>query len=156
MPVMLAAVRGAFFCFCVLGFGVGNANADVDIYIDKSNQRMTVSVEGVHLYQWDVSTGKRRYETPSGTFQPFRMEPDHFSTEWNDAPMPHSIFFTYQGHAIHGTPKTRRLGRAVSHGCVRLAPQDAATLYSLVEQYGMGKTKITILDSVTAEASGIY
>jgi len=117
---------------------------------------MTVAVDGVRRYTWKVSTGKRRYETPSGTFQPFRMEPDHFSTEWDDAPMPNSIFFTYQGHAIHGSPYTRRLGRAASHGCVRLAPQDAATLYSLVGQQGMGNTRIVILEGGMADAGEIY
>jgi hypothetical protein len=120
------------------------AHARVDIYIDKSSQRMTVSVDGVTRYNWKVSTGKFGYATPSGTFRPFRMERDHFSREWDDAPMPNSIFFTYRGHAIHGSYYTSRLGRAVSHGCVRLAPQNAARLYSLVARQGMGNTRITI------------
>jgi lipoprotein-anchoring transpeptidase ErfK/SrfK len=81
------------------------------------------------------------------------MEPDHFSTEWDNAPMPHSIFFTYQGHAIHGSPYTRRLGRAASHGCVRLAPRDAVVLYSLVGQMGMAQTKIVIADGAMANAA---
>ena len=33
-------------------------------------------------------------ETPSGTFKPFHMEIDHYSKEWDNAPMPYSIFFT--------------------------------------------------------------
>lgn len=136
----------AVFAFLVSGFWVGAAVAGIDIYIDKSSQRMTVAVDGVHRYTWKVSTGKAGYATPSGIFQPFRMEPDHFSAEWDNAPMPYSIFFTYQGHAIHGSLYTRRLGRPASHGCVRLAPQDAAALYSLVGQLGMAKTRIVIAD----------
>ena len=62
----------------------------------------------------------------------------------DDAPMPHSIFFTYRGHAIHGSYQTRSRGRAVSHGCVRLSPGNAAKLYSLVTREGMGNTRITI------------
>ena len=135
------------------GFVAGTARAGVDIYIDKSSQRMTVSVDGVHRYTWKVSTGKSGYTTPSGTFQPFRMEPDHFSTEWDDAPMPYSIFFTYQGHAIHGSPYTRRLGSAVSHGCVRLAPGNAATLFSLVRREGMGNTRITVANGGIAAST---
>ena len=88
----------------------------------------------------------------SGRFQPFRMERHHFSREWDDAPMPHSIFFTYHGHAIHGSPHTARLGSAVSHGCVRLAPQNAARLYSLVAREGMGNTRITIAGGGVAVA----
>src|SRR5262245_43535931 len=72
------------------------------------------------------------------------MEPDHDSKEWDDAPMPHSIFFTPVGHAIHGSPHTKRLGTAVSHGCVRLAPNNAAILYALVEKAGMRNTRVVV------------
>lgn len=142
----------ALVALMLIGFGAGAAVAGVDIYVDTSSQRMTVAVDGVPRYTWKVSTGKSGYSTPNGIFQPFRMEPDHFSTEWDNAPMPFSIFFTAQGHAIHGSPNTRRLGRAVSHGCIRLAPQDAATLYSLVGQIGMAQTKIVVADGRIASA----
>lgn len=125
------------------GFG-SSADASVLIKINKVTQRMTVIVDGKQRYNWKVSTGKMGYGTPSGTYKPFRMEPDHFSKEWDDAPMPHSIFFTGRGHAIHGSYATKRLGSPASHGCVRLAPGNAATLYSLVSRQGMGKTTITI------------
>ena len=64
---------------------------------------MTVTVDGEQLYAWKVSTGLAAYDTPDGELQPFRMERDHFWREWDDAPMPYSIFFTQEGHAIHGT-----------------------------------------------------
>jgi lipoprotein-anchoring transpeptidase ErfK/SrfK len=128
--------------------GAATASAGVLININKTTQRMTVSVDGQHRYTWKVSTGKFGYWTPSGTYRPFRMEPTHFSTEWDDAPMPNSIFFTTRGHAIHGSYHTRRLGRAVSHGCVRLAPSNARTLYSLVAQRGMGNTTIVVTGGV--------
>ena len=121
-----------------------SAYAGVLIKINKSTQRMQVIVDGQPRYNWKVSTGKLGYGTPSGTYTPFRMEPDHFSKEWDDAPMPHSIFFTSRGHAIHGSYYTKRLGRAVSHGCVRLAPGNAAVLYSLVANEGMANTRVTI------------
>ena len=92
------------------------AHADLLINVDKSAQRMTVTVNGKQLYDWPVSTGGRSYDTPSGTFKPFRMEIDHYSEEWDNAPMPYSIFFTKTGDAVHGTYEQRNLGRAVSHG----------------------------------------
>src|SRR5215813_11657440 len=79
------------------------AQAKVDITVDKNNQMMTVAVDGVERYHWPVSTGIPSYETPNGSFRTFRMEQDHYSKEFDDAPMPHSIFFTKIGHAIHGT-----------------------------------------------------
>jgi len=140
----LAFFKGALYLLCAVAVSGGAASAGVDIRIDKSSQRMTVAVDGKQRYTWKVSTGKIGYSTPSGTFRPFRMERDHFSQEWDDAPMPYSIFFTYEGHAIHGSLYTSRLGRPASHGCVRLAPQNAATLYSLVSREGLGNTRITI------------
>jgi hypothetical protein len=100
------AAAGFFVLFLILP-----AAAHILIEIDKSAQRMTVSQDGAQLYAWPVSTGQRGYDTPSGEFKPFRMEKDHFSREWDDAPMPHSIFFTTRGHAIHGTEHTRNIGR---------------------------------------------
>ena len=79
------------------------ADAKIAVTVDKDSQTMTVAVDGVERYRWPVSTGNPSYETPNGSFQTFRMEEDHFSKEFDDAPMPHSIFFTKQGHAIHGT-----------------------------------------------------
>src|SRR5256885_9877910 len=132
------------FTACALAF-VPAAQAAVQITIDKSVQQMTVEVDGRPLYHWPVSTGKgAQYDTPNGKFKAFRMERDHFSKEWDDAPMPHSIFFTPKGHAIHGSFDTKRLGTPASHGCVRLAPANAEKLFALVEQEGVLNTTVTL------------
>lgn len=121
------------------------ARANVMIIIDKSAQKMTVTVDGEDRYTWPVSTGRPGYDTPSGEFQPFRMERDHFSREWDDAPMPNSVFFTKIGHAIHGTFEARNLGRPVSHGCVRLSTENAATLFALVKEEGVFNTRVRLV-----------
>ncbi|ACA20194.1 ErfK/YbiS/YcfS/YnhG family protein [Methylobacterium sp. 4-46] len=120
------------------------ARAEVTIRIDKTAQRMAVSVDGQPRYLWPVSTGLPAHETPSGSFRPFRMERQHVSREWDDAPMPFSLFFTQAGHAIHGTSHGRALGRRASHGCVRLSVRNAATLFALVGREGLGRTRIVI------------
>ncbi len=122
----------------------GAARADVLIQVDKAAQQMTVTVDGVERYTWKVSTGIADYDTPEGDFKPFRMERDHFSQEWDDAPMPYSIFFTQEGHAIHGTNLVRHLGRPASHGCVRLSVANAATLFALVKDEGMKNTRVEL------------
>jgi hypothetical protein len=124
--------------------GVAPADANVLIQIDKSTQQMTVSVDGQTRWQWPVSTGRPGRDTPSGTFHAFRMEADHFSKEFDDAPMPHSIFFTKIGHAVHGYLDTRNIGMPASHGCVRLDPANATALYALVEQQGVLNTTVVI------------
>src|SRR5579864_5867531 len=123
------------------------AQAKISITIDKDAQRMTVAVDGVERYHWPVSTGIPSRETPNGNFRAFRMEEEHYSKEFDDAPMPHSIFFTKIGHAIHGTDSESRLGTPASHGCVRLSRANAATLYALVEQQGVLNTTVTLTGS---------
>ena len=123
------------------------AQAKVDITIDKNSQVMTVAVDGVTRYRWPVSTGIPSRETPNGTFHAFRMEAEHYSKEFDDAPMPHSIFFTKIGHAIHGTESEGRLGSPASHGCVRLSKANATTLYALVEEQGVLNTTVTLTGS---------
>ncbi len=123
------------------------AQAKVDITIDKDNQQMTVAVDGVPRYHWPVSSGIPSRETPNGSFRAFRMEEDHYSKEFDDAPMPHSIFFTKIGHAIHGTDSVGRLGTPASHGCVRLSRDNASTLYALVQKEGVLNTTVTLTGS---------
>src|SRR5262245_39342290 len=135
----LASLLAAALC-CL----ASSAGAGVLITIDKSAQQMSVVVDGMRRYTWPVSTGRSGYDTPSGNFTPFRMEEDHYSKEWDDAPMPHSIFFTKIGHAIHGSYDVKRLGSPASHGCVRLAPQNAAILFDLVKTEGLNSTKVVL------------
>src|ERR1700727_1509435 len=128
-------------------FATGAAQANVSITVDRDAPLMTGAVDGVERCQWPVSTGNPSHETPNGTFRTFRMEADHFSKEFDDAPMPHSIFFTKMGHAMHGTESEGRLGTPVSHGCVRLSRANATTLYALVEKEGVLNTTVTLTGS---------
>jgi hypothetical protein len=148
-PVAAAFAAVGFLALC----SIPPAAANVLIEIDKSAQRMTVSQDGAQLYAWPVSTGQRGYDTPSGAYKPFRMEKDHLSREWDDAPMPHSIFFTARGHAIHGTEHTRNIGRPASHGCVRLEPENARVLFGLVKREGMANVRV-VLSGVTPSGGG--
>ena len=120
--------------------------ASVTIAIDKSSQRMTVSVNGQPAYQWPVSTARAGYTTPNGVYHPQSMQRSHFSSMYHNSPMPHSIFF-HGGYAIHGSYETSRLGGPASHGCVRLDPSHAAALYDLVSREGSGGTTIVISGS---------
>jgi lipoprotein-anchoring transpeptidase ErfK/SrfK len=125
------------------GLALTPARADVVVQIDKSSQRMAVSVDGMMRYNWRISTGRSGYGTPSGVYHPHLMARRWFSRKYYHSPMPHSIFF-YGGFAIHGTNDISRLGGPASHGCVRLHPSNAAMLFSLVEHEGPRNTRIEI------------
>jgi len=136
-----------------LADGSRPAEAVLLVTIDKDTQRMTVSLDGVERYVWPVSTGQPGYSTPSGTYTARSMNEMWYSRQWDNAPMPHAVFFTREGHAIHGTSEVKRLGNPASHGCVRLSPQNAATLYELVEETGLENTQV-ILAGLTPGGEG--
>jgi lipoprotein-anchoring transpeptidase ErfK/SrfK len=135
MPAVLAAATVLLSTLPAL--------ADVRIRVDKSSQTMTVAVDGWSQYRWPVSTAKRGYHTPTGSWRPKRLERSWYSRKYDNAPMPNSIFFL-GGYAIHGTTHVSQLGRPASRGCIRLHPAHARELFALVRQYGMGRTRITI------------
>jgi lipoprotein-anchoring transpeptidase ErfK/SrfK len=133
--VAVAICASAVFC--------APASATVVAHVSLSAQRVDVSVEGSHAYSWAVSTARRGYVTPTGSFRPYRTERMWHSRKYDMSPMPHSVFFR-GGYAIHGTGYVRSLGRPASHGCIRLAPRHAKTFYQLVRSYGLKNARIVI------------
>ncbi len=142
-PVLafLAAVALAIGLF-VAAAPHASASA-LNIRVDISSQRLYVYEGRKRIHAWPISSGRRGYRTPYGSYRPYWLSRHHRSRKYNNAPMPHAIFFR-GGYAIHGTYATRRLGRPASHGCIRLAPRAAARLFSLVKRYGKRRTSIRI------------
>ncbi|MGE0213237.1 MAG: L,D-transpeptidase [Parvibaculaceae bacterium] len=139
LPIGLAAMVGLLF-LCVFSTG---ASASIVASIDLSEQRMALIVDGEYVADWPISSGRRGYNTPTGTYRPRALKRMHYSRKYDNSPMPHSVFF-YGGYAIHGTGYLKQLGRPASHGCVRLHPRNAAILFNLIRDYGMRNTRITI------------
>lgn len=122
-----------------------NRSNQIVIRVDVSDQEMTVMQGGRRLFSWPVSTAGRGSVTPTGTFQPQWFSRNHRSSLYDDAPMPFAIF--YDGnYAIHATFSTGMLGRPASHGCVRLHPDNARTLYEMVYALGKDDTYVVIQD----------
>ncbi|MFA5951203.1 MAG: L,D-transpeptidase [Hyphomicrobium sp.] len=119
------------------------AGASVVVRVSKSSQTMHVYVDGELQHVWPVSTGRGGYATPGGSFRPQRLERRWYSTKYRGAPMHNAVFF-HGGYAIHGTNEVARLGQTASHGCIRLAPGNAATLYALIRKQGASRTRIQI------------
>jgi lipoprotein-anchoring transpeptidase ErfK/SrfK len=131
------------------------APSSILVNIDKTKQQMTVFLDGVESYNWPVSTGKAGYSTPSGTFTAMSMNEVWYSKEWDNAPMPHAIFFMKDGHAIHGSYEVKTLGKPVSHGCVRISPQNATTLYALVAKTGLKNTQVVLAGDAPGGAAKV-
>ncbi len=129
----MRAILGACALCCGI-FSMPEADASVLININLSSQTMHVSSD-MGSYDWRISTARSGYRTPRGTYRPYQLLRIHYSHKYHMSPMPYSIFFA-GGYAIHGTYETASLGRPVSHGCIRLAPGNAARLFHMVQVEG--------------------
>lgn len=119
------------------------ASARVNAVVDISNQSLNLYVDGSLRHSWRVSTGRRGYRTPTGSYSPKRLERQWYSRKYHWSPMPYAVFFR-GGYAIHGTNETGRLGRPASHGCIRLRTAHARTLFNLIRQHGFHRSRIII------------
>lgn len=124
------------------------------INIDLTDQRMNVSENGSVVHTWPISSGRSGYRTPNGSFRPTWMSKMHYSRKYDNAPMPHAVFFT-GGFAIHGTYATGMLGRPASHGCVRLSPANAKTLFNMVSRHGRAQTQIALHGAAKQSAPSV-
>lgn len=103
---------------------------------------MKVYVNGKREYVWRVSTGKKGWPTPIGSFRPYKTHRNYYEKYWG-ANLPYLVA-VYRGIAIHGTKATHKLGRPVSHGCIRLSMSNASRFYNLVKKHGLRNTRVVI------------
>ena len=129
-------------------FVIPNAKAQlavVRIRVDLTTQRLTVEGPGVNKV-FKISSGLApKYGTPGSgkCFAPDFIEAMHYSSLYNKAPMPNSIF--YNGNiAIHGTEAEWLLGKPASHGCIRLSKANAKSLYDVVKANGKSNASICV------------
>lgn len=136
-------MRRLFLAVVLLIGAAAPASAGIVARVDISSQTLKVYENGRLAYAWPVSTARKGYRTPVGSYRPTRMHTMWYSRKYDNSPMPHSIFF-HGGYAIHGTDAVKSLGRPASHGCVRLHPGNARRLYNLVKAHGAGNTRIVV------------
>lgn len=146
LTLLLASPSQAGFSFNFLP-GLITGKPSVTATVSLSQQMMVLRVvdrSGLSkTYLWKVSTGKKGYATPTGTWSPTWLSIGHKSKTYDNAPMPFAVFFT-GGYAVHATDAVAKLGQPASHGCVRLARDNAAMFFDLVDTYGKSNTKIVI------------
>jgi lipoprotein-anchoring transpeptidase ErfK/SrfK len=141
MPLLRKALRQTIATAILTYAATTAVHAGVVAKVDLGGQQMNVFVDGKLRHSWSIASGRNGYETPTGSYRPQRLEREWYSRQYDDAPMPYSVFFK-GGYAIHGG--YGRMGRPASHGCIRLNTNNAATFYKLVDQHGAGSTRIVI------------
>ena len=86
-------LMAAAFAAMLFGTSIESRAASLVANIDVSSQTMTVSQYGQVLYRWSVSTARRGYFTPPGTYRPQRTALMWYSKKYHMSPMPYSPSF---------------------------------------------------------------
>lgn len=126
--------------------------ATVQITIDLTAQRMRFTAPG-SSGTFKISSGlPPEHGTPGSgrCYAPDFIETMHYSSLYNSAPMPHSIFFN-GNIAIHGTDAEWKLGQPASHGCIRLSKINAKALFGVVKANGKANTSICVTGRTPAK-----
>ena len=114
------------------------------IDIDISEQKMRIFENGYEIGEYLVSTGTTRMPTPIGTFKILSKSELAYSNAYS-LYMPNFMLFTRGGAGIHGLPFWKNgdkivyeginhLGKRVSHGCVRLALNNAIMIFAWADK----------------------
>jgi hypothetical protein len=120
---------------------IGYAEGTV-VYVDISECRATLFVDGRPVKTWPVAVGKPETPTPPGVYEIVRLkenptwnwegrryppgDPENgLGTRWIGVDLP-----TY---GMHGTNEPDSIGGAVSHGCVRSSNADIEEVFDYLE-----------------------
>jgi hypothetical protein len=127
-------------------------NCHVFAFVDKETQTLSLYIDGQLSQEWKVSSGIPSRETPDFDKRPNGRIYDAYTSKKFPGGdfdglgnMPYAVFIQ-GGYAIHGTGRGswKKLGKRASHGCIRLHPDNAKLFNSLVRQYGVANTWITV------------
>ena len=124
--------------------------ASTEVFAEGGARRIVVSLADrkIALFQggrvvkvYPIAVGKHSTPSPNGSFhivsrvvkptyyQPGRVVPagpaNPLGTRW--------MGLGYKGYGIHGTNRPKSIGKAASHGCIRMRNQDVEDLFQRVE-----------------------
>ncbi|MFP5246867.1 MAG: L,D-transpeptidase [Thermoanaerobaculia bacterium] len=139
---------------CVLWSSAALAQAagELRLEVDLSSRELVALVDGEAIERFPVAVGKDDYPTPVGNFRirkviwnPAWKPPDSKWARGKTAKPPGhpknpmkvvKMFFKEPDYYIHGTDQEDSLGRAESHGCIRMRENDVMRLGQLVMEHG--------------------
>jgi murein L,D-transpeptidase YcbB/YkuD len=126
--------------------------AELHLQVDRDSRELQAWVDGERVGAFPVAIGTDDYPTPKGEFairkvifNPTWVPPD---SKWAKGKTPKTasdpdnpmkrvkIFFKEPDYYIHGTDADQSLGKAESHGCLRMNTEDVTDLAKLVMEHG--------------------
>ena len=111
------------------------------IVVSLQDRKLALVENGQVVKTYDVAVGKPSTPSPVGQFTIERrvMNPTYHHDGRTVAPGPHNpvgdrwMGLSKPGYGIHGTNEPNSIGKAASHGCIRMGKADIEDLYSRVE-----------------------
>lgn len=100
------------------------------LIVNLQTQRAVLFRNGLPIAASTVSTGRPGYDTPTGVFTVLQKHVEHYSSKYDNAPMPYMQRLTWGGVALHAG---KLPGYAASHGCIRLPAEFAKRLYAITK-----------------------
>ena len=116
------------------------------LIVNLQTQRAVLFRNGIAIGASTVSSGKPGYDTPTGVFTILQKRKEHYSSTYNNAPMPNMQRLTWKGVALHAGNLP---GYPASHGCIRLPAKFSSLLFGATE---LGMT--VVITSIPAVPSG--
>jgi hypothetical protein len=98
------------------------------LIVNLKTQRTVLFRNGVPIAASTVSTGRPGHSTPTGVFTILQKRVEHYSSTYDNAPMPYMQRLTWRGIALHAGQLP---GYPASHGCIRLPSGFAKLLYGV-------------------------
>ena len=119
------------------------------VVVNLATQRAVLFRNGIPVAASTISSGAKGTETPTGVFTILQKNKDHYSSTYNNAPMPNMQRLTWKGIALHAG---KLPGYPASHGCVRLPHKFSELLFG---QTALGMTVVITSIAVLPRESGI-
>jgi hypothetical protein len=135
-------VRLALACLLVLSFPAYAQGPDKRLLLVSLPDRQLALLENGRLKKvYPVAVGKGSTPSPTGSFHILVRvtNPTYYHQGKVIAPGPKNPLGTrwmglgYKGYGIHGTNAPNSIGKAASHGCIRMAKTDLEELFGMVE-----------------------
>jgi len=123
-------------------------NGPVVVVVSLPLQLVHVYRNGIVIAVSTCSTGKSGHSTPTGVFTILQKRKEHYSSTYNNAPMPNMQRLTWKGFALHAGQLP---GYPASHGCIRLPMEFSQLLFSIT---GLG-TSVIIADHTSTHKSAV-
>ncbi len=120
--------------------GIAAAPAERRIVVSIPDRELALIEDGRVLKLYPVAVGTRRTPSPTGRFKIInRVVSPAYYHEGEVIPPGRSnplgnrwMGLNKKGYGIHGTNVPRSIGKAASHGCIRMAKQDVEELFDIV------------------------